>query len=54
MVDIKQFMNQEIHQKGRLFMPDDLMQNVTGQSITVNCFINYLTDKYHSLYSINT
>ena len=51
-LDIKQWLGQEIHQQGRCYMPDDLIKKVTGKPITTAFFIDYLYDKYQSLYGI--
>ena len=50
---IKTWLNQNIHQRGRLYSPDDLSVKVTGQKLNPDIFINYLKGKYNVIYGLN-
>ena len=50
---IKTWLNQNIHQQGRLYTPNDLVLKVTGQSLNPDIFINYLKNKYSTIYGLN-
>lgn len=49
---IGQWLKENIHSKGRQFLPSDLCQQVTGSRLSVDPYITYLTQKYSSLYSL--
>lgn len=41
-----------IHEKGRFFTSEDLCKSVTGETLNVQYFVNYLLDKYTSMYTL--
>jgi carboxypeptidase Taq len=49
---IVNWLTKNIHQYGRLKTPTELLVDVTGEELNVTYFINYLTDKYTSLYNL--
>jgi carboxypeptidase Taq len=51
-VDIKEWLNEKIHQKGRLYSTDDLVTQVTGEPLNPDHFIQYLKDKYSDIYQL--
>jgi carboxypeptidase Taq len=51
-VEIKKWLNKNIHQKGRLYDLNELVKKVTNQNINSLHFINYLTRKYNKIYQI--
>jgi carboxypeptidase Taq len=46
----RKWLVENIHQKGNLHDPTDLIKNVTGERIKVQPFINYLEKKFRSIY----
>jgi carboxypeptidase Taq len=50
--DIKKWLNENIHQQGRLYSTDDLVTIVTGEPLNPDYFINYLKNKYKEIYKI--
>ncbi len=50
--DIKKWLNENIHEKGRLYSTDDLVIQVTGEPLNPNLFIKYLKDKYTNIYQL--
>jgi len=46
----RKWLKENIHQKGNLFDPKDLVKTVTGKKISVWPFINYLEKKFKSIY----
>ena len=46
------WLRQNIHSKGRFFTSEELCKEVTGTALDVNCFMNYLLDKYVSIYNL--
>ncbi|QPJ65997.1 MAG: carboxypeptidase M32 [Candidatus Nitrohelix vancouverensis] len=50
---VKNWLNENIHQQGKLYTPDELVLRVTGKPLDPQLFINYLTEKYRSIYSLN-
>jgi carboxypeptidase Taq len=50
---IKNWLNKNIHQLGRLYTPDDLAMKVTGESLNPDIYINYLKNKYSEIYQLN-
>jgi carboxypeptidase Taq len=40
------------HEKGRFYTSEDLCQQVTGEKLEVSYFVNYLLEKYASIYTL--
>ena len=49
---IKKWLNDNIHQKGRLYSTDDLILKVTGEKLDPCFFIDYLKKKYSEIYNL--
>jgi carboxypeptidase Taq len=47
---VKSWMIENVHNKGNLYDPADLVKEVTGESLTVKPFIAYLEKKYAKIY----
>ncbi len=47
---VKSWMIENVHSKGNLYDPADLVKEVTGESLTVKPFIAYLEKKYSKIY----
>src|SRR2546421_11871028 len=47
-----QWLREHIHKRGRFFTSEDLCRNVTGKPLDVSYFVNYLLDKYKSIYNL--
>ncbi|MEN8700448.1 carboxypeptidase M32 [Bacillus infantis] len=48
---IMQWLKENIHQYGKTFTPDVLIQKVTGEELNAEYLIQYLEDKYGKLYN---
>jgi len=46
------WLRMHIHSKGRFFSSEDLCKEVTHKELDVSCFIDYLLDKYLSIYNL--
>ncbi|PTQ86647.1 carboxypeptidase M32 [Nitrosomonas ureae] len=51
-VPIKRWLNEKIHRQGRLYTPQELVQRVTGEALSPDHFIHYLTTKYSEIYQL--
>ncbi|SEF52362.1 carboxypeptidase M32 [Nitrosomonas ureae] len=49
---IKRWLNEKIHRQGRLYTPQELVQRVTGEALSPDHFIHYLTTKYSEIYQL--
>ena len=49
---IKQWLNEKIHQYGKLKEPLELLQDITGEGLNVQYLIDYLKEKYTSIYNL--
>ncbi len=49
---VKQWMVDHIHQKGRLYDPEELVYKVTGERLNAQHFFDYLENKYKKLFKI--
>lgn len=49
---LKKWLNEKVHQKGKLFSAEDLVESITGQKLQASYFVDYLKDKYGPLYGI--
>ena len=50
---IREWLNQKIHQKGRLLSVPELIKEVTGDNLNPTVFLNYLKTKYRTIYRLN-
>jgi carboxypeptidase Taq len=46
------WLRKNIHQKGRFFTSEELCADVTGEGLNVFYFVNYLLEKYVSIYNL--
>jgi carboxypeptidase Taq len=44
--DLLNWLRTKVHRKGRFFTSEELCKDVTGKSLDVNYFVNYLLEKY--------
>ncbi len=49
---VKEWLNQNIHRKGRLYSAEGLCEKVTGEALNPEHFIRYLKNKYGELYDL--
>ena len=52
LLPIKGWLEQNIHRHGSLYLPEDLLKKVTGETLNPKYFIDYLTEKYTLLYDL--
>lgn len=50
---IKAWLNENIHRQGKLYTPQQLVKNVTGEALNADYLIRYLKTKYSALYQLN-
>lgn len=53
LASIKDWLNRNIHSRGRLYDTDTLFKQVTGEPFNPNHFIAYLQDKYRDIYRLD-
>ncbi|MFC4427818.1 carboxypeptidase M32 [Deinococcus navajonensis] len=47
------WLREHVYAHGRRFPPNELLERATGQSLTVEPYLNYLRSKYSALYGVN-
>ncbi len=47
------WLRENIYQHGRKFTPDELVQRITGGSLTIEPYMRYLREKYGALYNLH-
>ena len=50
LMNLKKWLNNNIHAHGRLYTADELCIKVTGKSLDLQYFLNYVQTKYEGLY----
>ncbi|AZV44074.1 carboxypeptidase M32 [Peribacillus asahii] len=50
---IKQWLNERIHQYGKMKKPLDILKETTGEGLNAQYLISYLEDKYRDVYKLN-
>ena len=48
-----EWLRQQVHDKGRYYQSEDLCNEVTGETLNVSYFINYITGKYSKIYNLS-
>ena len=51
-LSLLQWLREKVHSRGRYFTSEDLCQEITGKTLDVSYFVNYLLDKYVSIYNL--
>ncbi len=51
---LHQWLKENIYQHGSKYTPNELLERVTGQPLTIEPFITYIYQKYHGLYDLNS
>lgn len=46
------WLRERIHKRGRFFTSEELCKDITGSTLEVKYFVNYLLDKYVSIYNL--
>ena len=46
------FLQSEIHQYGKIYLPLELLKRITGEELNINYFSNYLEKKFYPIYKI--
>lgn len=52
LLPIKEWLNENIHQHGMRYRAEELLERISGNRLSVQPYLNYLTEKYHDLYQI--
>lgn len=50
---IKEWLNKNIHQYGKMKKPLEILQDVTGEGLNAQYLIDYLNEKYRGVYRLN-
>lgn len=50
--ELLHWLRENIHRHGRKYDPQDLVERVTGSRITMEPYVQYLTDKYSEIYKL--
>ena len=53
LLPIKEWLTDHIHQFGKLKLPLEILEEVTGEGLNASYLINYLYDKYEKIYQLN-
>jgi carboxypeptidase Taq len=48
--NVKQWLVQNVHRKGNLYSPSDLIKQITGNELCVDPYLRYLNEKCSRLY----
>ena len=51
---IKNWLGEKIHQYGKTYTPNELMEKSFGERFNVDYYVNYLTEKYSELYELES
>ncbi|RLF51992.1 MAG: carboxypeptidase M32, partial [Thermoplasmata archaeon] len=51
-VNILNWLRENIHKYGRLMTADEIIKNVCGEGLNSKVFVNYLKNKYFTLYEV--
>lgn len=49
---VKNWLNEKIHRQGRLYSPQELVEQVTGEPLNPDYFVTYLKRKYSEVYQL--
>ena len=52
--EINAWLTENIHRYGALLSPDEILLGITDEGFSPHYYIEYLTDKYESLYGLRT
>lgn len=53
LASIREWLNEKIHQQGRLYSVSELVKRVTGDNLNPTGFLDYLKEKYRRIYRLN-
>ncbi|WP_341349490.1 carboxypeptidase M32 [Clostridium celatum] len=49
---VKVWLNEKVHKNGKLYTPNELIKNITGEELNAKYFIKYLKEKYYEVYNV--
>jgi carboxypeptidase Taq len=52
LLSLNEWLKKNIHQHGAVYLPEELIEKVTGEKLTATYFIDYLNDKYRDIYGL--
>lgn len=52
LMSLNGWLKEHIHQYGSVYMPNELLQRVTGEDLTAKYYIDYLNQKYGDIYGL--
>lgn len=52
LMSLNDWLKQNIHQHGAVYLPEELIKNVTGEELTAKYYIDYLNNKYSNIYGL--
>ncbi|GAA0248124.1 carboxypeptidase M32 [Haladaptatus pallidirubidus] len=50
---IRDWLTENIHQQGQRYTTDELIEEVTGEPLTADYFLDYVTEKYEAIYELD-
>lgn len=51
LIFIKEWLHNHIYQYGRAYLPQELLQRITGRPLSIQPYLHYLNEKYSKVYS---
>jgi len=49
---IREWLRENVHRHGRVYLPDELVQRVTGSGLSAEPFLRYVRTKYSEVYGL--
>ena len=49
---VKVWLNEKVNKNGKLYTPNELIKNITGEELNAKYFIKYLKEKYYEVYNV--
>ncbi|WP_458207010.1 carboxypeptidase M32 [Haladaptatus sp. NG-SE-30] len=50
---IREWLTENIHEQGQLYTTDELIEQATGEPLTADYFLDYVTEKYSEIYDLD-
>ena len=50
--EIFKWLKEKVHVHGALYTPEELIKNITGEELNTKYFIDYLKNKYYTIYNV--
>ncbi len=50
---IRQWLTENVHEQGQTYTTDELIEEATGEPLTADYFLDYVTEKYGEIYELD-